>query len=120
MLEIKIWQRDFNIEVIYDCYQGEQILEVQKEALNLFVSNNSIIANSLSAVEDYCIKKNRDNIGSEHVDNIFKYVMPDKIFVKRDGRIAIMCNYRFDMEHGVAVVFKDNKFLEIGSQDIII
>ena len=46
--------------------------------------------------------------------------MPESIFVKRDGRVAIMCRYKFDSEHGIAVVFKDNKFEQIGMQDIIL
>ncbi|MCM1539584.1 MAG: hypothetical protein NC254_14450 [bacterium] len=56
------------------------------------------------------------------VDNIFKYVMPIKRYVLRTGKdrsIAILCDYKFDIEHGIAVVFKNEKFFRIGSQDIV-
>ena len=34
--------------------------------------------------------------------------------------VAIMCNYKFDMEHGIAIVFKNEMFSKIVSQDIIL
>ena len=55
------------------------------------------------------------------VDNIFKYVMPKNIYVPRNLKkrvVAIMCNYKFDTEHGIAVVFENEQFKEIGAQDI--
>lgn len=30
-----------------------------------------------------------------------------------------MCRYKFDAEHGIAVVFKEGKLEEVGPQDII-
>lgn len=46
-------------------------------------------------------------------------VMPESIYVKRDGRVALICRYKFDAEHGMAVVFNGGKLEEVGSQDII-
>lgn len=120
MLNIKIWNRDFDLKVLYDCYAGEQILEEQKEALKKFAADKKTIESSKSVTEKYCLSQNKDEIGADEIDNIFKYVMPESIFVKRDCRVAIMCRYKFDAEHGIAIVFKDGKFDEIGNQDIIL
>lgn len=120
MLSIKIWKRDFDLKVIYDCYTGETVLEEQKDALKKFTTDKRLIESSLSNVEKYCLNQNKEEIGSEAIDNVFKYVMPESIFVKRDCRVAIMCRYKFDPEHGMAVVFKDGKFVSVGKQDIIL
>lgn len=120
MLNIKIWNRDFDLKVLYDCYAGEEVLDEQKDALKEFSSNKKMIEASKSNVEKYCLSQNKDEIGADEIDNIFKFVMPESIFVKRDCRIAIMCRYKFDAEHGIAVIFKDGKLIDIGSQDTII
>ena len=120
MLNIKIWNRDFDLNVIYDCYAGEEILDEQKAALNKFLSDNKTIDSSKADVEKYCLSQNKYEIGADAIDNIFKYVMPEEIFVKRDGRVAILCKYKFDEEHGIAIVYKDNAIDGVGSQDIIL
>ncbi len=120
MFKTRIWRRDFNLKVVYDCYIGEEIIEEQKEALKEFVANRNLIESSKDTVEQYCLKKNKREIGSDKITNIFKYVIPESIFVKRDCRVAIMCRYKFDAEHGIAVVYKQGKLKEVGSQDIIL
>ena len=120
MLNMKIWNRNFDLKVIYDCYAGEQVLEEQKDALNKFSANKKAIESSKTFVEKYCLSQNKEEIGADDIDNIFKYVMPESIFVKRDCRVAILCRYKLDAEHGIAIVFKDGELSEIGNQDIIL
>lgn len=120
MLNIKIWNRDFDLKVIYDCYAGEQVLDEQKEALKNFSSNKKTIESSKDVVEKYCLSQNKDEIGADEIDNIFKFIQPESIFVKRDCQVAILCKYKFDAEHGVAIVFKDGLVAEVGNQDIIL
>lgn len=58
----------------------------------------------------------------DSVDNIFKYVIPKTISVPKAKKrvVAIMCNFKFDMEHGMAIVFEDEKIKKIGPQDIVL
>lgn len=118
---ITIWGRNFELDIIYECYPGEEVLDSQKEALK-WLNNSEIIEASLGAVKAY-VEKTAD----AHIDlpivNIFKYVMPKKVFIphsKKTPNIAIMCDYKFDVEHGIAVVFESGKYKEIGTQDIIL
>ena len=120
MLRMNIWQRDYELKLVYDVYPGESVSSVQEEALTRFVNNKKVIEESQNEVEKYCLTENHDEIGLDSFDNIFKYVIPEYIFVKRDGRVAIMCKYKFDKEHGLAVVFKDGKLEKIGKQDIVL
>ena len=49
--------------------------------------------------------------------------MPKYLYIVRSEAkrvVSIMCNYRFDPENGIAVVFEDEKFSKIGKQDIIL
>ena len=122
MLNIKIWNREFDLNVIYDCYAGEEILDEQKEALNKFSSDNKMIDSSKADVEKYCLSQNKYEIGADTIDNIFKYVIPQTIFVKRDDEnhiVDLLCNYKFDEEHGISLFFKNEKLDHIGSQDDI-
>lgn len=50
--------------------------------------------------------------------------MPKQIYIKRyvtNKRIlALLCNFKFDLEHRLAVVFENGKFKEVEPQDIIL
>lgn len=120
--KITIWDRVFDLSVVYECYTGEEVMESQREAFAMLEDNEKEIVDSLSAVKKYVQKTGVGLLKDDGIENIFKYVMPKSIFVPhtRKHRIAaIMCNYKFDMEHGIAVVFENGKFKKVGTQDIV-
>ncbi len=120
-IKLEIWGRRFDLKVTMDCLGDEKVLENQELALDNFLNTDTIA--SLSKVKAYCLKHNANDIGTETIENIFKYVMPKSIFVPRDTKkrvVAIMCEYRFDMEHGLAVVFENEKIKTICLQDDIL
>ncbi|MCM1328621.1 MAG: hypothetical protein NC253_04195 [Ruminococcus sp.] len=122
-LDINVWGRKFTLPVDYDCYDGETVTSLQIDAFNSFVSNTELIANSKSYVEEFCRKQVMDDEENVKKDNIFSYIKPECIFVKRDKehpRIALMCKYRYDLEHGLAVVFSSKGEITVGIQDIIL
>ena len=119
--KITIWDRVFDLSVVYECYAGEEILESQREAFAMLEDNEKEVADSLAAVKKYMHKTGADQLKDDGIENIFKYVMPKSIFVphtKKRRIAAIMCNYKFDMEHGIAVVFENGKLKKVGTQDI--
>ncbi len=120
---INIWNREFELEVSYDCFDDEELLQTQKDAVAELVKHRNCIVESESKVKEYCLCKNAHEIGTGTINNIFKYVMPQSLFVVRNETkriVAIMCDYKFDMEHGLAVVFENEQFKIIGEQDIIL
>lgn len=119
---INIWDRSFSLAVCYECYPGEKVLDEQKEALELFLDSDKAIADSRTKVEKYILKNYADEVKASAIENIFKYVMPKSLYVPYDNHltVAILCNFRFDAEHGLAVVFEKGKLKEIGTQDIIL
>lgn len=121
--KINIWERAFELSVVYECYPGEEVMKSQKEAFDMLKENMAAIVESLEAVKKYVRKSGSAQLSDDSIDNIFKYVMPKSIFVPHDKKhhtVAIICNYKLDMEHGLAVVFENGKFKKVGTQDIVL
>lgn len=119
--KINVWGRNFDLKVIFDVYEGEGILDNQKASLDEFVKKSGDILSSFYEIERYCIEKDGSLIG-DSIRNIFKYVMPESLFVKRDEKkriVVLLCNYRFDEEHGIALFFENEKLANIGTQNEI-
>lgn len=122
-LEIIIWGRSFTLPVEYDCYEDEVVTEEQIQAFNTFKSHTKWIDKSKRVIEDYCRQEVLDDDENNKKDNIFSYIIPECIFIKHDAinpRVALMCKYRYDLEHGLAVVFSHDGKITVGEQDIIL
>lgn len=120
---IEIWGRVFELPVVYECYSGEEILDAQKEAFAFLAGSKNEVARSLDAVKKYVRETKMGQLKDALLENIFRYVMPKSIFVPHSEKhraAAIMCDYKFDIEHGIAVVFEDGIVSKIGPQDIIL
>ena len=127
-----LWGRDFTLPVTYQCYKGEEILDTQREAFELLskqlpadakVKKPDAFAVALDALKQYIRDDDMAELPDLDIPNIFRYVVPTDIFLPHeDGHriAAILCDYRFGIEHGLAVIFEDGKFKEIGPQDIVI
>ena len=61
MYKTLIWGRDFELKVVYDCYAGEEILPLQKDAFEEFSNNAELLSSSLSDVKKYCIEENQEH-----------------------------------------------------------
>ncbi|MCM1054552.1 MAG: hypothetical protein NC394_03420 [Bacteroides sp.] len=122
-LEINIWGREFSLPIEYDCYEGETVTEEQINAVSHFSAHLEWIANSKGCVETFCKEQVMKDEKNSKKNNIFSYIKPERIFVKRDKkhhRVALMCKYRYDLEHGLAVVFSSDGEITVGIQDIIL
>lgn len=123
VLKLSIWGRAFSLPVEYDCYEGETIIPAQINALESFIAHEEWIINAKKQVEAYCRESVIEDDKNPKKDNIFSYIRPVSIFVKHDSihpRVALMCDYRYDIEHGLAVVFSSEGKVTVGIQDIIL
>ena len=116
-IKMNIWGRDFDLPVMIKQFKG-----IQKDAVEKFTSCEKVVNEAKNDVEKYVIKNGLKDMGMDSVDNIFKYVIPKTISVPKAKKrvVAIMCNFKFDMEHGMAIVFEDEKIKKIGPQDIVL
>ena len=120
-VRITLWDREFDLPVSYSCYPGEQVTAQQKDTMSSFCELESPADSALPELKKYVIKTSEGQSG-DNIENIFKYVIPKSLFIPRNDEktIAIICNYKFDMENGIAVVFENGKLKKIGTQDIIL
>lgn len=121
-LNISIWERAFLLPVEYDCYDNEVITDAQKSAAKMLAMHPEWIVSAKTQVERFCREEVLADSENNKKDNIFSYIKPDYLFVKREDhpRVAIMCKYRYDIEHGFAVVFSADGDISVGLQDIIL
>jgi hypothetical protein len=121
--KLVIWGREFELDIEFDCCEDEEILPVQKEALKAFLSCENLIDNSLEKVKEYCIDRDEEKFEGA-IENIFKYVIPHAVYVQRNPEnehvAGLICRYKFDPEHGLAVVFRNEQFDDIGGEGIIL
>ena len=118
---VRIWGREFELSVSYQNYPGEEITENQQTTLATVHSVDYDIAKA--GVEGYIRKFFSSELGDENLDNIFRFVMPKSVLIPRtDGShiFAIMCNFKLDMEHGIAIIFEDERLKAVGPQDLIL
>ena len=117
---LNIWNRDFEKDITYEIFSDKPVTEKQKAIADGLSAVD--FSESLEGVIKYIKKYNSRDLGEDRIDNIFRYVIPKRIYITQseEEEFAIMCNYKFDMEHGIAVVYKGGKFKEAGPQDIIL
>lgn len=118
-----IWGRNFELKINYDCYKNETILNSQIESVQLFIQDNVELESSLEYIKKFCLLNDGSNIKESSITNIFKYVMPKYLYVKRDEKkhiFALMCDYKFDIEHGIGIIFEEGKFINVVKQDYIL
>ncbi len=116
-IELDIWGKHFSLPVIFDCYPGETVTKAQQEALALFPSQLDQVEQSKKKVLEYITLKNECV-----VEDIHTIVRPDYLLIKHEDipRVALLCTYRFDPEHGLAIVYSSDGSVEVGLQDIIL
>ncbi len=118
-IKINIWDRDFELNVAYQNYPGEEVTKNQTDTLNNLTSID--FKDSKEEVVKYI--QDNDFYENEDLDNLFRFVMPKSILITRDDNariFAVMCNYKLDKEHGIAIVYENEKFKMVGAQDIIL
>ena len=119
------WGKEITLEVRFDLLDDERVTSRQAYALGaIFVSWGAVNA-SLDAVKSYCLENDGNMLASEcgtaRIDDIFDVVEPYSLFVVRDDSkrsVALMCHYRLDPEHGLALLFENERLTKIGPEDI--
>lgn len=116
-----IWGRKLQLKVIYDCFEDEEITPFQEKTLSSFLGDCPEVELSLASLKSYCEKHSAGKIKADDMDNVYKYVVPRSIFVMRKpkGTFALLCDFKFDIEHGIAIVFKDGKLERITTQNAV-
>ena len=69
-----IWERQYDLPVVFDCFDNEEVLPIQKQALEAFLKAENTIQESKKQLEKYILNDEYAEIEGNSIDNIFKYV----------------------------------------------
>lgn len=119
-VDITIWGRDYSLPVKYDCYPGEVITEQQISMVSKFIKHPEWIDNAKVMIEKYCKADLIEDDNNKKKDNIFSYIHPHYLYVNRRNQgdaIYLICDYRYDEEHGLAIGFSKDGSIVLGSED---
>ena len=122
-IQMNIWGRVFNLEVYFKKYYGKDVTEIQKHSYECFINSDVVIKQSLNALILFIEKNYRENLQEEKIENIFKYVIPKTIYIPNNCEkrtVVLLCNFKFDYEHGLAIVYEEEGLVKIVSQDEIL
>ena len=119
------WGKEITLEVRFDLLDDERISSMQAYALGTIFVSWAVMNGALDALRSYCLEHDGDMLASEcgtaRIDDIFDVVEPYSLFVVRDDSkrsVALMCHYRLDPEHGLALLFENERLTQIGPEDI--
>lgn len=122
-LMLSIWGRELPIEIEYDCFSNETVTSLQDQTLQNFLSEQEkILRDCYTKLEEYCMEK-FPQVFRSPFDNIFKYIKPKIIYIKRastDRICGLLCNFKIDPEHGLAVYIVNEAVIKVGPQEIIL
>lgn len=122
--EIMFLGKEYDLKVIYDCYEDEEVTAEQIETVELFIKYKKTIADkAIPALRKYCMEY-MDNIGEIYDDTkLAQYVIPKELYVRRSDDeyiFSVMCDFSSDPENGIALVYDGSNFAKCGPQDIIL
>ena len=120
------WGKEITLEVRFDLLDDERVTSKQAYALGAIFVLWGAVNGALDALRSYCLENDGDMLASEcgtaRIDDIFDVVEPYSLFVVRDDSkrsVALMCHYRLDPEHGLALLFENERLTKIGPEDIV-
>ena len=120
-LDISIWGRNFKLPVVFKTYINGETTDLQKEAFERFQQNSGIVDSAKQSVEAYVMQNEQWQAG-DNANNVFRYVVPRCIVIPRrkERVVGVLCHFRFDIEHGLAIVFENEKLKEIDMEDVVL
>lgn len=122
MIDLVIWGKMISLPVEYS--DSVKMGTAEKTAISIkeFSFNSADITNkSITAVKSY-VNKSAEAIGETVTGNLFDYITPHMMLVGIDEgstNIALLCGFKYDPEHDIAIIFREQLFVEVGSQDLV-
>ena len=62
--DLKVWGRNFSLEVLFDVFTGEEVLPEQQKSLESFIGKADEILSDSSEIEKYCANNSNGDFAS--------------------------------------------------------
>ena len=113
-LTMNIWGKEFRLDVEFEqLFPGTKVVKF---------SELKDLPECLEDVKQYCLRKSFRYIKGKEIDDIFTLVYPLKLYIVRSEtrrEVILLCQYRYDMENGIAIDFVDEELFKIGNRHMI-
>ena len=123
IIEMELWGRTVKLAITFDVFSNESILPIQQEAIEKIVADWPVVEATKQDVRDYCTALPFADPRFTEQHDIFDYITPKSIFAMRDAHhrsVALLCDCIYDPENGLAVIFQDEQYQKVVSQDDIL
>ncbi len=122
--EFIIWGRSLELDVVFDLCDDEEISENQIKTYEDFKANYKEYFDSVKTEIYEYVKE--DTGEKELPENIFKFIMPKAIIILREDEeeffldFALLCDYKYNIDDGLSVSFRNGKSTGCGPEDIVL
>ena len=117
-----IWGRELCLPIEYSAsIEFKELMKIELSVKEFMDNSAEIILKSQFSVVSYA-KKFAASVGRTTSDDLFDYITPHMLLVNSDDGsiyIALLCGFKYDPEHDIAIIYRDQKLVEVGSQDLV-
>lgn len=121
-VEVGLWGSEVELEVYFEQLDYDEPTDIQTDAFSRVDVIWQRVDDAIPSIVEYA-KNEAMEIGAHFEEKAWRsLVHPATLFIaESDNRIvAILCEFDLDPEHGLAVVFEDEQFTAVGSQEIVL
>lgn len=121
-VNVKLWGKKLSLNIRFECRAGEEILEEQREAYERMLAEWHVVNESLPVVKEYVVHHDEASVKGPIVD-IYEYVTPVALLVRRSSTkrvVALLLDYCFDPEEGIALLFEDERPVSVTPQSSVL
>ena len=111
-----LWGKEFPISIHVADLDEEGILPIQREA---YQKSWPHISEFIESNKGTLLKYIQELAGVPLSKNIDDYLTPRSLLFERDGSWGVLFDCDFDLEHGVALIFKEESFQVSSQSDFI-
>lgn len=118
-LKTELWGKMVELEVVFETHPKAGITENQKKAYQVIKEHWNVVDESLDAVKAFCLERSPEDAEAIETESVFSYVTPQQLYIERHVKpriVGLLCEYRFDTEMGIAVVFEDEHLKDVMTQ----
>lgn len=121
----KVFGREYTLPVSYNTYDNIDNNTKEETLKKIKQIDYKDAANELRKYIKREYSDDLNQMEDKSLDNVFRFIKPGQFYIpgslfKNIGDVGLMCNFRFDPEHGLVIVFDNGKISAIGPQDIIL
>ena len=127
-LEFSLFGRKQKLDVIASGFYNDGKLTSGQKKVKASLKNvkfNSALGPLRKYIQDNDSDYLKEYDPSDHkIKNPYRYVKPKDIYISSDlakkNSFAMLCNYRFDPEHGIAIIYENGKCKHVVHQDYVL